>query len=52
MSSPRVITQSAGALTSDEDTAFPVEDFVKHVAELHSTQGFQPEFEALKESYE
>ncbi|XP_047244558.1 receptor-type tyrosine-protein phosphatase zeta isoform X6 [Girardinichthys multiradiatus] len=52
MSSPRVITQSAGALTSDENTVFPVEDFVKHVAELHSTQGFQPEFETLKESYE
>ncbi|XP_047244585.1 receptor-type tyrosine-protein phosphatase zeta isoform X9 [Girardinichthys multiradiatus] len=48
MSSPRVITQSAGALTSDENTVFPVEDFVKHVAELHSTQGFQPEFEEVQ----
>ncbi|XP_016521292.1 receptor-type tyrosine-protein phosphatase zeta isoform X4 [Poecilia formosa] len=52
MSSPRVITQSAAASTSGEDTAFLVKDFVKHVAELHSTQGFTAEFETLKESYE
>ncbi|XP_014869828.1 receptor-type tyrosine-protein phosphatase zeta-like, partial [Poecilia latipinna] len=52
MSSPRVITQSAAASTSGEDTAFLVTDFVKHVAELHSTQGFTAEFETLKESYE
>ncbi|XP_027859934.1 receptor-type tyrosine-protein phosphatase zeta isoform X3 [Xiphophorus couchianus] len=52
MSSPRVITQSAVASTSGEDTAFLVKDFVKHVAELHSTQGFTAEFETLKESYE
>ncbi|XP_032402145.1 receptor-type tyrosine-protein phosphatase zeta isoform X5 [Xiphophorus hellerii] len=52
MSSPRVITQSAVASTSGEDTAFLVKDFVKRVAELHSTQGFTAEFETLKESYE
>ncbi|XP_055365590.1 receptor-type tyrosine-protein phosphatase zeta isoform X2 [Betta splendens] len=52
-SSPRVIAApSAAALTCDEQTSFPVKDFVKHVAELHSTQGFQREFEILKESYE
>ncbi|XP_040894810.1 receptor-type tyrosine-protein phosphatase zeta isoform X1 [Toxotes jaculatrix] len=52
-SSPRVIASpSIAALTSDEQTAFPVRDFVKHVAELHDTQGFQREFEILKESYE
>uniref|UniRef100_A0A1A8PX45 protein-tyrosine-phosphatase n=3 Tax=Nothobranchius TaxID=28779 RepID=A0A1A8PX45_9TELE len=46
---------SAGVITAqstpDEETAFPLKDFVKHVAELHSTQGFQREFETLKESY-
>ncbi|XP_047452981.1 receptor-type tyrosine-protein phosphatase zeta isoform X4 [Mugil cephalus] len=52
-SSPRVIAAtSTAALTSDEQTAFPVKDFVKHVAELHDNQGFQREFEVLKESYE
>ncbi|XP_069385066.1 receptor-type tyrosine-protein phosphatase zeta isoform X4 [Paralichthys olivaceus] len=52
-SSPRVIAAASTAvLTSDEQTAFPVSDFVKHVAELHNTQGFQQEFEILKESYE
>ncbi|XP_026221988.1 receptor-type tyrosine-protein phosphatase zeta isoform X3 [Anabas testudineus] len=50
-SSPRVIAApSTAALTCDE--SFPVKDFVKHVAELHSTLGFQQEFEILKESYE
>uniref|UniRef100_A0A087X7U0 protein-tyrosine-phosphatase n=2 Tax=Poecilia TaxID=8080 RepID=A0A087X7U0_POEFO len=48
MSSPRVITQSAAASTSGEDTAFLVKDFVKHVAELHSTQGFTAEFEDVQ----
>ncbi|XP_037836638.1 receptor-type tyrosine-protein phosphatase zeta isoform X4 [Kryptolebias marmoratus] len=36
----------------DYQTTFPVKDFVRHVAELHSTQGFQQEFEILKKSYE
>ncbi|XP_044048139.1 receptor-type tyrosine-protein phosphatase zeta isoform X6 [Siniperca chuatsi] len=52
-SSPRVIAApSTAALTSDEQTAFPVKEFVKHVAELHDTHGFQRKFEILKESYE
>ncbi|XP_022620279.1 receptor-type tyrosine-protein phosphatase zeta [Seriola dumerili] len=49
-SSPRVIAApSTAALTSDEQTAFPVRDYVKHVAELHDTQGFQREFEEVQE---
>ncbi|XP_036962003.1 receptor-type tyrosine-protein phosphatase zeta isoform X7 [Acanthopagrus latus] len=52
-SSPRVIpAPSTAALTSDKETAFPVKEFVKHVAELHDTGGFQRGFETLKESYE
>lgn len=52
-SSPRVIpVQSNAALDEDEQTVFPVKDFVKHVAELHDTNGFQHEFEILRESYE
>ncbi|XP_034736109.1 receptor-type tyrosine-protein phosphatase zeta isoform X3 [Etheostoma cragini] len=52
-SSPRVLAApSTAALTSDEQTAFPVKEFVKHVAELHDTLGFQRQFEILKESYE
>ncbi|XP_062246603.1 receptor-type tyrosine-protein phosphatase zeta isoform X3 [Platichthys flesus] len=48
-SSPRVIAPaSTAALTSDEQTALPVTDFVQHVAELHSTQGFQQEFEEVQ----
>ncbi|XP_035803356.2 receptor-type tyrosine-protein phosphatase zeta isoform X3 [Amphiprion ocellaris] len=31
----------------DEQTAFPVKDFVKHVAKLHDTQAFQREFEEV-----
>ncbi|XP_041852711.1 receptor-type tyrosine-protein phosphatase zeta isoform X6 [Melanotaenia boesemani] len=54
ISSPRVIAaQSTAASTcDDEQTTFPAKDFVQHVAELHSIQGFQQEFEILKESYE
>ncbi|KAL6106217.1 ptprz1 [Pungitius sinensis] len=48
--SPRVISTSDAALTSEE--AFPVKQFVKHVAELHQTDGFQREFQILKESHE
>ncbi|XP_029993468.1 receptor-type tyrosine-protein phosphatase zeta isoform X2 [Sphaeramia orbicularis] len=51
-SSPRVIAPSTVMLTSDDQTVFPVKDFVQHVAELHDTLGFQREFEILKESYE
>ncbi|KAF3706122.1 Receptor-type tyrosine-protein phosphatase zeta [Channa argus] len=48
-SSPRVIAApSTDGLTPDEQTAFPVKDFIKHVAELHSTQGFQQEFEEVQ----
>uniref|UniRef100_A0A7N6BCS1 protein-tyrosine-phosphatase n=1 Tax=Anabas testudineus TaxID=64144 RepID=A0A7N6BCS1_ANATE len=42
-SSPRVIAAPT-ALTF----SFPVKDFVKHVAELHSTLGFQQEFEEVQ----
>ncbi|XP_054881391.1 receptor-type tyrosine-protein phosphatase zeta isoform X2 [Poeciliopsis prolifica] len=48
MSSPQVITRSAVASTPGEDTAFLVKDFVKHVAELHNTQGFTAEFEDVQ----
>ncbi|XP_019123196.2 receptor-type tyrosine-protein phosphatase zeta isoform X2 [Larimichthys crocea] len=51
-SSPRVIAAPPTAALSSEETAFPVKEFVKHVAELHNTNGFQQEFELLKESYE
>ncbi|KAM7415329.1 hypothetical protein PAMA_019924 [Pampus argenteus] len=52
-SSPRVIAAPpTAALTSDEQTTFPVKEFVRHVGELHDTQGFRREFEILKESYE
>ncbi|XP_077597924.1 receptor-type tyrosine-protein phosphatase zeta-like isoform X1 [Stigmatopora nigra] len=36
----------------DKNAALPVKDFVKYVAELHQTSGFEPKFELLKESYE
>lgn len=32
----------------DEQTAFPVKEFVKHVTELHDTLGFQREFEVQR----
>uniref|UniRef100_A0A671VF86 protein-tyrosine-phosphatase n=1 Tax=Sparus aurata TaxID=8175 RepID=A0A671VF86_SPAAU len=48
-SSPRVIpAPSTAALTSDTETAFPVKEFVKHVAELHDTGGFQRGFEEVQ----
>ncbi|XP_074533241.1 receptor-type tyrosine-protein phosphatase zeta isoform X2 [Halichoeres trimaculatus] len=48
-SSPRVIpAQSTAVLNDDEQTTFPVKDFVKHVAELHDTRGFQREFEEVQ----
>ncbi|XP_077600334.1 receptor-type tyrosine-protein phosphatase zeta-like isoform X3 [Stigmatopora nigra] len=37
---------------SDKNAALPVKDFVKYVAELHQTSGFETKFELLKESYE
>ncbi|XP_076742307.1 receptor-type tyrosine-protein phosphatase gamma isoform X4 [Maylandia zebra] len=49
--STRVITAPDTAI-SGEHRAFPVKDFVKHVAELHHTQSFKREFEKLKPSYE
>ncbi|XP_024119995.1 receptor-type tyrosine-protein phosphatase zeta isoform X2 [Oryzias melastigma] len=52
-SSARVITAQPSAAPQDEEqTALPLKDFVEHVADLHSSQGFQREFEMLKESYE
>ncbi|XP_077373933.1 receptor-type tyrosine-protein phosphatase gamma-like isoform X10 [Festucalex cinctus] len=36
----------------DEKAALPVQDFVRHVAELHRSDGFQRKFQLLKESYE
>ncbi|XP_026167408.1 receptor-type tyrosine-protein phosphatase zeta isoform X2 [Mastacembelus armatus] len=48
-SSPRVIAApSTAALTSDKHATFPVKDFVRHVAELHDTRGFQREFEEVQ----
>ncbi|KAJ3597127.1 hypothetical protein NHX12_003527 [Muraenolepis orangiensis] len=32
--------------------AIPVEEFVKHVTELHQSEGFSREFEVLKDSYQ
>ncbi|XP_063764050.1 receptor-type tyrosine-protein phosphatase zeta isoform X5 [Eleginops maclovinus] len=45
-SSPRVITTSV--LASDEQTSFPVKDFLKHVSQLHDSLGFQREFEEVQ----
>ncbi|XP_078804331.1 receptor-type tyrosine-protein phosphatase zeta isoform X6 [Oryzias latipes] len=47
-----IIAQPSAAPQDEEQTAFPLKDFVEHVADLHSSQGFQREFEMLKESYE
>ncbi|TKS73856.1 Receptor-type tyrosine-protein phosphatase zeta [Collichthys lucidus] len=47
-SSPRVIAAPPTAALSSEETAFPVKEFVKHVAELHNANGFQQEFEGFK----
>ncbi|XP_070827468.1 receptor-type tyrosine-protein phosphatase zeta isoform X5 [Chaetodon trifascialis] len=48
-SSPRVIAApSTAALTSDKEAAFPVKEFVKHVAELRDAHGFQREFEEVQ----
>ncbi|XP_068169484.1 receptor-type tyrosine-protein phosphatase zeta isoform X4 [Antennarius striatus] len=53
-SSPRAIITppTSAASPSDVKTAFPVKEFVRHVAELHNNHGFQQQFEILKESYE
>ncbi|XP_054632276.1 receptor-type tyrosine-protein phosphatase zeta isoform X3 [Dunckerocampus dactyliophorus] len=45
-SSPRVV--ATPALTSDERRAFPVNDFVKHVADLHQTCSFHRKFEEVQ----
>ncbi|XP_048864001.1 receptor-type tyrosine-protein phosphatase zeta-like isoform X4 [Brienomyrus brachyistius] len=53
-SSPRVI-RSANALmlpSADDQPAVSAKQFVKRVAELHSSNGFSQEFEILKEFYE
>ncbi|XP_023694187.2 receptor-type tyrosine-protein phosphatase gamma-like isoform X3 [Paramormyrops kingsleyae] len=53
-SSPRVI-RSANALmlpSADDHPAVSAKQFVKRVAELHSSDGFSREFEILKEFYE
>uniref|UniRef100_A0A673APN4 protein-tyrosine-phosphatase n=1 Tax=Sphaeramia orbicularis TaxID=375764 RepID=A0A673APN4_9TELE len=50
-SSPRVIAPSTVMLTSDDQTVFPVKDFVQHVAELHDTLGFQREFEVRNQKH-
>uniref|UniRef100_A0A8C4FE17 protein-tyrosine-phosphatase n=1 Tax=Dicentrarchus labrax TaxID=13489 RepID=A0A8C4FE17_DICLA len=49
-SSPRVIAAPSTYhfFFLDEETAFPVKEFVKHVAELHDTHGFQREFEEVQ----
>ncbi|XP_031438530.1 receptor-type tyrosine-protein phosphatase zeta isoform X2 [Clupea harengus] len=54
--SPRVFSAPSTPLLlptgTEENEALPVKDFVKHVAELHTTHTFSKEFEILKESYE
>ncbi|KAJ4918425.1 hypothetical protein JOQ06_005190 [Pogonophryne albipinna] len=55
-SSPRVITTAQVCVphnkyvfpTANEQTSFPVKDFVKHVSQLHDSLGFQREFEEVQ----
>lgn len=35
----------------DDQSARPLKDFVQHVAELHSSQGFQQEFEVKTQTF-
>ncbi|KAL2102719.1 hypothetical protein ACEWY4_001887 [Coilia grayii] len=50
--SPRVISAPSTPLllptATEENEALPVKDFVKHVAELHSTHTFSKEFEEIQ----
>ncbi|XP_077091002.1 receptor-type tyrosine-protein phosphatase zeta isoform X3 [Siphateles boraxobius] len=39
-------------LPTEDNEALPVQDFVKHVADLHANHMFSKKFEILKESYE
>ncbi|XP_068169483.1 receptor-type tyrosine-protein phosphatase zeta isoform X3 [Antennarius striatus] len=49
-SSPRAIITppTSAASPSDVKTAFPVKEFVRHVAELHNNHGFQQQFEEVQ----